>query len=470
MLPAFLFAQKGSLHQKLNTQYEQYQEKSITNRRFKHGDIIPLIKNLSVQKGFETKILGKSYEGREIYQVKIGSGNKKILLWSQMHGDEPTATMAIADIFNFLSAKDDGFDDFRERLLSESTLYFIPLLNPDGAEQYQRRNAQDIDLNRDALRAQTPEGKILKDVVKELKPDFGFNLHDQSRYYSAGNTPNPATMSFLAPAFNYEKDINRVREKSMQLIIQMNKILQAYIPDHVAKYSDDFEPRAFGDNIQKWGTSTILIEAGGLRGDREKQEIRKLHFLVLLEAFESIISESYAQNPLHLYEQIPNNERKMKEFILKNAILDQDGRSFKTDIAFKVREIQDVTARHFYDLAYIDDLGDLSIYYGYEEFDADTYIVRPGKTYTKVFRSSKQIYTLDLIKALREGYTDFIVQKLEDESDRLRLPVRIHLEGEAFNNKVYLGNNPSLIVYRKGIPQKAIVNGRLISLEQNARD
>ncbi|NIQ56614.1 MAG: peptidase M14, partial [Gemmatimonadetes bacterium] len=46
-------------------------------------------------------------EGRPIYAVRFGHGPMRVLLWSQMHGDEPTATMAIADIFTFLAASSD---------------------------------------------------------------------------------------------------------------------------------------------------------------------------------------------------------------------------------------------------------------------------------------------------------------------------------------------------------------------------
>ena len=59
----------------------------------------------------------------------------------------------------------------------------------------------------------------------------------------------------------------------MKIIVFMNDILQKYAPGQVGRYNDDFEPRAFGDNIQKWGTSTILIESGGYPNDIEKQEI-----------------------------------------------------------------------------------------------------------------------------------------------------------------------------------------------------
>ena len=100
-------------------------------------------------------------------------------MWSQMHGDEPTATMALMDLFQFLQKKDE-FDSLRQVLLSKLTLHFIPMLNPDGANRFTRRNMQGIDINRDAMRMQTPEGRILKRIRDETKADWGFNLHDQN--------------------------------------------------------------------------------------------------------------------------------------------------------------------------------------------------------------------------------------------------------------------------------------------------
>ncbi|MGV3539510.1 MAG: M14 family zinc carboxypeptidase, partial [Rufibacter sp.] len=183
-------------------QHATYREPSITHRRFKHQDIVPLLENLKQNKLFEVKVAGKSVEGRDIYLVKVGTGKTKVMLWSQMHGDESTATMALFDIFNFLQ-KSDQLDPLRQEILKNTTLYFVPMLNPDGAEAFKRRNALDIDLNRDALRLQSPEAKLLKSLRDSLKPEFGFNLHDQSRLYSVGTSSKTATISFLAPAYDH---------------------------------------------------------------------------------------------------------------------------------------------------------------------------------------------------------------------------------------------------------------------------
>ncbi|HEX5764207.1 MAG TPA: hypothetical protein VFY27_01470, partial [Woeseiaceae bacterium] len=56
----------------------------------------------TTERGFHTEQVGRSVEGRPLRHVSWGGGNTPVLLWSQMHGDESTASMAIADLFRFL--------------------------------------------------------------------------------------------------------------------------------------------------------------------------------------------------------------------------------------------------------------------------------------------------------------------------------------------------------------------------------
>ncbi|MEJ2103337.1 MAG: M14 family zinc carboxypeptidase, partial [Ignavibacteriaceae bacterium] len=288
-LTGFIMAQEKELAWNLYYSYENYKEQSLTDRRFKHSDIVPLIEQLKNKNIFKVDKVGKSVEGRDIYLISCGTGKKKVFLWSQMHGDEPTATAALFDIFNFFSNEND-FTDFKKYLLSNLSIYFIPMVNPDGAEKFQRRNIFEIDLNRDVQRQQTPEAQILKNVFDSLKADFGFNLHDQGRNYSAGHTSNPSSISLLAPSTDYARSMTNERENAMKLIGDMQNILNEFIPGHIAKYTDEYEPRAFGDNFTKWGTSVVLIESGGWRGDREKQFLRKMNYIAMLSAFNSIAS------------------------------------------------------------------------------------------------------------------------------------------------------------------------------------
>ncbi|MFT4032347.1 MAG: M14 family zinc carboxypeptidase [Siphonobacter sp.] len=348
--------------------YEIFKEPSLTERRFRHQDILPLLDQ--VKKKFEVTEVGESTQGRSLNLVKIGHGPTKVLLWSQMHGDEATATMALFDLFRFFSASNDSYDALRNTILEKTTLYFVPMLNPDGAEAWTRRTALGIDMNRDAIRLQTPEGRLLKELQQKYKPEFAFNLHDQSPRYSVGNTNKLATISFLAAAYNKAADVNPVRKRSMQMIVSLNRILQSYIPNQVARYSDEFEPRAFGDNIQKWGSSLILIESGGYANDPEKLTIRRLNYIAMLSAFESIAKGTYQKENIENYEKIPENGKALYDLIIRNVSVLKNGQPILTDIAINRQETALFNrAEKWYVRGTVEEFGDLSVFFGTEEID-----------------------------------------------------------------------------------------------------
>ncbi len=364
--------QAQELSRRLYDAHETYKEKTFTHRRFKHQDIVPLLDTLNGQGPLSVSQVGESFEKRSIYQVKAGTGDKKVLLWSQMHGDEATATMALFDIFNFLKAHDDGFDSLRQIILTNVTLYAVPMLNPDGAQRFQRRTALEIDMNRDALRLQTPEGRLLKELQQTLKPLVGFNLHDQNPRYSVGKTGKQAVVSFLATAFDPARSINDVRKRSMELIVGMNRVLQQFVPGQIARYDDEFEPRAFGDNIQKWGTTLVLIESGGFMGDPEKMRIRQLNFVAILTALEAIATASHAQENIAEYQALPENSRTLFDLLIRNATIIRNGKRVNVDIGINHNEENADSARTFRYKSTIEEIGDLSTYYGLEEIDATT--------------------------------------------------------------------------------------------------
>ena len=101
LLPLLTFSQ-ASFDQDLFARYESFKEETLRNRRFKHSDLQPLIEDLLEVEGFTITRLGNSIQGRDISMISVGQGDVDVLLWSQMHGDESTATMAIFDILNYL--------------------------------------------------------------------------------------------------------------------------------------------------------------------------------------------------------------------------------------------------------------------------------------------------------------------------------------------------------------------------------
>jgi hypothetical protein len=132
-----------------------------------------------------------------------------------MHGDEPTATVALLDLLEYIRRHRD--EPLVSRLLDRLELHLVPMLNPDGAERFQRRNAQGLDINRDALLLQTPEGLALKRLRDRLNPPLGFNLHNQNWRTSVGKSGQAATISLLAVSFDEARRDNpgRIRAKKV---------------------------------------------------------------------------------------------------------------------------------------------------------------------------------------------------------------------------------------------------------------
>ena len=299
--------------------YSNQKEKSLFGKWIVFNDIKTLLAKYN--NTFKVSEIGTSEENRPILSLKIGSGKKKILIWSQMHGNESTGTKALFDLFNcFLDNKEEKLSI----ILEECTLLFIPMLNPDGSEVYTRVNANKIDLNRDAVDRVAKESKILREVLGDFNPKFCFNLHDQRTIFGVEGTKNPATISFLAPSEDQSREITEGRKETMNVIIAMNKLLEDIIPNCVGRYTDEFYPTATGDNFQKLGFNTILIESGHYPGDYNREESRKYTFFSLLQGIYHI-SNTENFTDFEAYFTIPNNQKMFYDVIHRYSNSDDKG-------------------------------------------------------------------------------------------------------------------------------------------------
>ncbi len=317
---------------------QRHRVAAITVRRFSHTDfwqaVMPFMTGGSPLSAGE---IGKSMHGRAIRAVRFGSGPVTVLLWSQMHGDESTATMSLADIFSYLAA--DGEAPLRSRLARKLTIHFIPMLNPDGAEVFRRQNAAGIDINRDARRLSSPEARALKSYHDSIDPDFGFNLHDQGARTRVGRDGLQAAIALLAPAFDDSREYNDVRSRARLVAATIVAALDDSLHGRVGKYDDSFNPRAFGDLVQHWGTSTVLIESGALPDDPEKQRLRARNVVAILAALDAIATGSYADADLDLYESLPYNAGGAYDLLVVGGELVIPGQpAMRADVAINYEE------------------------------------------------------------------------------------------------------------------------------------
>ncbi len=298
----------------LENWYASNYQKKLSGRWLVKGQIIPLIKNLNSI--FSINKVGTSYLKNDIYSIGMGNGKTKILIWTQMHGNESSGTKALFDLFRFFENSKDLIN-VKNEILNKCTLLCIPMLNPDGAQVYTRVNAQEIDLNRDVIDKKAKESNILQDVLKDFQPDYCFNMHDQRSMFSVGKNNNPATISFLAPSVDKERTLTDGRKETMKVIVSMYNLLKKCIPNQLGRYTDEFYPTATGDNFQKMGYNTVLIESGHYFNDYQREVTRKYTFYALLQGILYISGQDEIQD-YKPYFDIPDNEKKYLDIILKN--------------------------------------------------------------------------------------------------------------------------------------------------------
>jgi hypothetical protein len=312
----------------------------------------------------QLSIIGKSVLGKPIYKYQIGNGKLKILLWSQMHGNESTTTKGLFDFLNLLN----GSTELAKELLAKFSFYCIPMLNPDGAKRYTRLNANEVDLNRDSQDLTQPESKVLRASFESFKPDYCYNLHDQRTIFGVGSTGKPATMSFLAPSYNEEREVNECRMKAINLIAGINTVLQQYIPNQIGRFDDSFNINCIGDTFQTLGAATVLFEAGHFPNDYQREETRKYVFMALVSSFTILSENDIVDNRIDNYLSIPQNKVVFYDFIYKNVKLNYDGVEKITNFAAQYKE--ELIENDILFNAYIVEIGELEGYYGHFEYDA----------------------------------------------------------------------------------------------------
>lgn len=352
--------------QKINTTdlqnwYSSNKVTSLHGLRILFTDIEDLIEYCS----FKKNLIGYSENGLPVYKITIGNGSKKVLMWSQMHGNESTGTKAIFDLISFFN-NPDKFRDLANSILKNCTIEIIPMLNPDGAITYTRVNANNIDLNRDAVDRKAKESNLLRKTLDAFKPEFCFNLHDQRTIFNVGETNKPATLSFLAPSEEVSRAITKGRTETMSVIVAMNDFMQKLIPGQIGRYTDEFYPTATGDNFQKLGYNTILVEAGHFKDDYDREETRKFNFFAILEGLNFLANTDNYSN-FESYFEIPNNSKMFFDIIYRNVSIDKDGEKMVTDlgILFKYKVVNNKLERY----EHVEKQGDLSGYFAHCEID-----------------------------------------------------------------------------------------------------
>ncbi|MEO5510882.1 MAG: serine hydrolase [Longimicrobiales bacterium] len=303
----------------------------------------------------EDQEIATSAQGRSIRAVSFGTGTTPVLLWSQMHGDEPTATRALADLLHFVASAPD--DRRVTTWASKLSVHMIPMLNPDGAEVTQRRDAFGVDVNRDARTLRTPEGRALKSAQERFRPVYGFNLHDQNPRTRVERAEALAAIALLAPPPDSQGTLTPGYDRALRLASFLGRRIEPMVQGHLTRYDDTFNPRAFGDLMEAWGVSTVLIESGAWHNDPAKSYLRKVNFVLLVSALDAIASGEHMRESAEFYARMPENGLTINGLLVRGGTVVLPGMTpARVDIAINEKSVGGTDATEIVDIGDLDDL------------------------------------------------------------------------------------------------------------------
>jgi hypothetical protein len=94
-----------------------------------------------------------------------------VMIIAQHHGDEPSGKEAALIVARRLLNEDSG-------LLNRLDLILVPQINPDGSEKGTRRNANNMDLNRNHVMLSAPESNAIHQLFLDWMPEVTLDVHE----------------------------------------------------------------------------------------------------------------------------------------------------------------------------------------------------------------------------------------------------------------------------------------------------
>jgi g-D-glutamyl-meso-diaminopimelate peptidase len=92
----------------------------------------------------QSQIIGSSVAGKNIYAVKLGKGEKEIFLSGTHHAYEHMTTnvlMKMIDLYAGAYVDDEKIADYSVKtVLDKISIWFVPMVNPDGVDLVQKGN------------------------------------------------------------------------------------------------------------------------------------------------------------------------------------------------------------------------------------------------------------------------------------------------------------------------------------------
>lgn len=110
----------------------------------------------------------RSYPVLEVRSRGLPEARRRLLVLSGVHGNEHAGIVCVPAIL----------ERFAKDAPADVGLALLTPVNPVGAAELSRFNAQGYDVNRDFVRFDTPEARLVRQTLDEVRPDFVVSLHE----------------------------------------------------------------------------------------------------------------------------------------------------------------------------------------------------------------------------------------------------------------------------------------------------
>jgi hypothetical protein len=143
-----------------------------------------------------------------------------LLVQANVHGGEESGTESSLQLLYELADRDDCVS---ETILGNTIVVILPVQNPDGREADTRRNAYDIDMNRDWFARTQPETDAKLELLRQLPPVLDLDIHEMGAYtyffppnsdpvyHEIADVSNGWINGIYGPAMAAEFDRQRIR-------------------------------------------------------------------------------------------------------------------------------------------------------------------------------------------------------------------------------------------------------------------
>lgn len=280
--------------------------------------------------------VGESLEGRPLYSATVGEGDRKLMIVTQQHGDEPTGTEAAMLLLEWLS----GDSEAAQTLRSEITVTVMPRVNPDGFERWEqlafgdavfdetidpRRNSADIDLNRtwDSSEvfdpALIPETLAVRQVLEAFQPELILDYHNQNNYINEAGELE--TISIMWPTNDLID--TEVTATAQQAAVALSQGIEDFDYGFLSLFPGGETPQIARNGLAIDGIPALLIEQRGL----EEMEIASSEGLdVDYSALSSALILESLLSMLGVITAMGNDELQMIDPMLATLIPDRGER------------------------------------------------------------------------------------------------------------------------------------------------